>query len=168
MTACGAPDEPVAVGSEMPSFKLPMRDGSKLVGESLAGAPAVISFWATWCQPCLKDIPELNELVARDGLAVFAVALDEEGWGVIDPFLEQRPLRATVLLGNEDVFRRFGGFTIPYTMVVDGKGIIRAIFRGPVTRRQVLDSLELPSRVGEPVESLSLLSTEETRAHPSS
>lgn len=142
VAACSAPPEPAAVGGRMPSFKLAERDGSKVVSASLAGAPAVISFWATWCQPCLKDIPELNELVTVDGMAVFAVALDADGWNAIDPFLEERPLNATVLLGNEEVFRLFGGFTIPYTVVVDGDQIIRAIFRGPVTRSQVLESLE--------------------------
>ena len=128
----------------MPSFELPARDGSRVASDSLAGAPAVISFWATWCQPCLKDIPELNELVTVDGMAVFAVALDADGWSAIDPFLEERPFNATVLLGGEEVFRRFGGFTIPYTVVVDGEQLIRAIFRGPVTRSQVLGSLEAP------------------------
>lgn len=126
----------------MPAFELPAGDGTRLASESLAGAPAVISFWATWCQPCLKDIPELNELVAVDGMAVVAIALDVDGWAAIDPFLREHALRATVLLGNEKVFRRFGGFTIPYTVVVDGDRMIRAIFRGPVTRDQVLESLD--------------------------
>ena len=101
----------------------------------------MISFWATWCQPCLKDIPELNELITADDVAVFAIALDTDGWAAIDPFLADRTLHATVLLGNEEVFRRFGGFTIPYTLVVGGDQIVRAIFRGPVTREQVLESL---------------------------
>lgn len=136
----GAPQR-VEVGARMPAFELLARDGSKLASDTLAGSPAIISFWATWCQPCLKDIPELNQLVAQDGLTVVAISLDAGGWSAVDPFLEKHPLRGTIVLGNEKLFGRFGGFTIPYTLVVDRDQTIRAVFRGPVTRTEVLASL---------------------------
>jgi thiol-disulfide isomerase/thioredoxin len=143
LAACGGSVAPAKVGETMPDFQLPGRDGSTLSARSLAGAPAVLSFWATWCQPCLRDVPELNELAAVNGIRVVAIALDERGWSAVDPFLADHPMSAEIVLGDEEVFRRFGGFAIPYTLVVDKERVVRAIFRGAVTRQEVLGSLGL-------------------------
>jgi thiol-disulfide isomerase/thioredoxin len=143
LAACGDSGGPATVGLTVPDFELPARDGSTLSARSLAGAPAVIAFWATWCQPCLRDLPELNELADEDGIRVVAIALDERGWSAIDPFLVDHAMSAEIVLGDEEVFRRFGGFAIPYTVVVDSERVVRAIFRGAMSRREVLGSLGL-------------------------
>jgi hypothetical protein len=75
----------------------------------------------------------LNELT-REGVRVVAVALDEEGASAVEPFVEEHGLVYTVLLGNQDVFQRFSGFTIPFTLVLDGSWSVVGIYRGPVTR----------------------------------
>lgn len=103
----------------------------------------MVTFWATWCRPCLKDIPELNALVRDDGIAVVAIALDADGWTAVEPFLADHPFAPTVVLGDEKLFRRFDGFAIPYTLVVDAEGLVQGVFRGTVTRDEVLRGLGL-------------------------
>jgi thiol-disulfide isomerase/thioredoxin len=142
LTACGGTPATVEVGARSPSFELENVAGGTLSSGDLAGRPAVINFWATWCQPCMKDLPELNELVAGGGLSVVAIALDETGRRAVEPFLASHDLRATVLLGDQEAFQRFQGFAIPYTLVLDADQTIRAIYRGAFTAAQVRDVLE--------------------------
>ncbi len=99
-----------------------------------------MNFWATWCQPCMHELPVLNELT-RDGVRVVAVALDEEGAKVVEPFVEEHGLAYTVLLGNQEVFQRFSGFAIPFTLVLDGSWTVVGIYRGPVTREDLAADL---------------------------
>lgn len=128
-------------GDEAPSFSLPNLAGGELSSSALAGEPVVLNFWATWCQPCLRELPVLNEMVASPGVRVVAIALDEEGARVVQPFVEEHRLAYTILLGNQDVFRRFSGFAIPLTLVLDGSWTVVGVYRGPVTREDLAADL---------------------------
>ncbi|MCH9651604.1 MAG: TlpA family protein disulfide reductase [Deltaproteobacteria bacterium] len=143
LVACGGPPPPVAVGQPAPSFELPVLGGGTLAKSELAGRPTVISFWATWCQPCHKEIPVLNQLV-RDGSAeVVAISLDEGGWPAIERFVAQREISYRVVLGNQEVFARFDGVAIPYTLVLDASGTIVGLHRGPVGEEELLREVRM-------------------------
>lgn len=136
-TSCAQKDVPVEIGLPSPHFELDSLDGGKVDLRSLKGRPVVVNFWATWCQPCRREFPVLREMAAEDRAAVVAIALDEEGEAVVRPFVEDNDLDYTILLGDQEVFQRFKGFAIPYTLVLDAELKIVGMYRGPATREDL-------------------------------
>ncbi len=138
LAGCGGGSVParLKIGEPMPGFSLEALDGSKVDSGSLAGKPVVLNFWATWCQPCLKEIPELIEL-AEGGVQVVGIALDEEGARTVQPFVQSHGMRYTILLGNQKVFLSMGGIGIPYTLVLDSSLRVANIYRGVTTREKI-------------------------------
>jgi|SRR5579862_3338438 len=84
-----------AVGSRKPSPDLALSDskGALIKLSSLKGRVVLLDFWATWCEGCKVEIPwymEFQERYKERGLSVVGVALDEEGWQTVKPFIEER------------------------------------------------------------------------------
>jgi thiol-disulfide isomerase/thioredoxin len=106
------------------------------------GRALVVNFWATWCPPCRREIPLLNELQrehAADGVQVIGVAVDFRD--DVRSYLEQTPVEYPVLIGEQaglDVMRAFGMETagFPFTVFTDRKGVIVAVFVGELHRPQ--------------------------------
>jgi thiol-disulfide isomerase/thioredoxin len=145
-TGCSGADETspenVVVGSNAPDFALVSLDGTTVKGQALKGNVVVLNFWATWCQPCMTEIPELKEFAATSRAKVIGIALDQDGRQAIEPFVEQHKINYTVLLGDEDIFQRFNGLGIPYTLVLDQSQRIVKIYRGPTTRESLEEDLK--------------------------
>ena len=141
--ACGD-STPVrlTIGDPLPGFSLPALDGSEVDSASLAGKMVVLNFWATWCQPCLREIPELQQLATDDRLEVVGIALDQEGAGVVQPFVQKHGMRYKILLGNQEIFQSMGGIAIPYTLILDPSLRIVNLYRGPATRDKILQDVE--------------------------
>ena len=129
----GEPAVPVGVGSPAPAFTLPRLEGGELASATLIGRPVILNFWATWCQPCRKEFPVLNALDRDSRVEVVTIALDEDGQRIVAPFVRREGLEYTVLLGNQEVFERFNGFTIPYTLVLDPAQTVVGTYRGPAS-----------------------------------
>ena len=79
----------------------------------------------------------LKQLAESSGAKVVGIALDQGGLETVKPFVEKNGINYIVLLGNEDVFNRFKGFAIPYTIVLDRNQRIVNIYRGPTTRESI-------------------------------
>src|ERR1041384_4560549 len=108
----------VVVGSQAPTFALTSLDGATIDSSSLKGTPVVLNFWATWCQPCMTEIPELKQLAANSKVKVVGIALDQDGVKTVQPFVTSHQINYTVLVGTEEVFQRFNGLGIPYTLLL--------------------------------------------------
>ena len=149
LQACGGaaevrPEE-VVVGNTIPDFSLESLDGKTVDRDSLKGEVVVLNFWASWCAPCMSEIPDLKAVAAGKQAKVIAVALDEGGRETVKPFAESHGINYTVLFGNQEVFQQFNGVGIPYTLVLDRAQRIVRIYRGPVSR----ESLEADLRSAE-------------------
>jgi len=138
LTGCGEARQPLEAGHPMPAFRLPALDGSTVTSESLQGEPLILNFWATWCQPCQHEIPELQHVAQEEGVRVVGIALDTEGEPVVAPFVKKKGMTYTILLGNQQVFSRFDGFGIPFTVVADSEGTVINLYRGRVSREVLL------------------------------
>jgi thiol-disulfide isomerase/thioredoxin len=145
MSGCSATSDPesVQVGTRAPDFTLTSLDGTTVDSESLKGNVVVLNFWATWCQPCMTEIPELKEFAADSKVKVVGIALDENGMNAVKPFVENHGINYTVLLGDEDLFQRFNGLGIPYTLVLDRSQRIVKIYRGPTTKASLEADLKM-------------------------
>lgn len=138
---------PQANGDQAPDFTLPDINGENVKLSDLKGKVVALNFWATWCGPCRKEIPdfiELQNMYAQEGLQFVGIALDDGGVSVIKPFAEKLKMNYPVLVGNEAVTTAYGGMNaIPVTILIDKKGNMRGKFVGMRTKA-VMESLILP------------------------
>ncbi|HXB67730.1 MAG TPA: cytochrome c biogenesis protein CcdA [Candidatus Acidoferrales bacterium] len=93
---------------------------------ALQGKVVVVNFWATWCVPCIQEIPSFNKLhkeLGLKGLVVLGVSMDEEGITRVQPFLKKHPMDYTVALGTEAISTQYGlGDSLPVTLIFDRSG----------------------------------------------
>jgi peroxiredoxin len=128
------PNVASAEGSRVkaPSFETTNLDGERIVLDDLVGSgPIVFDFWATWCKPCIKELPyiqRLHEEYADQGVQVFAVSTDSpKSQSKVKPFIRGRKFTFPVLFDADgEVFRKLQGKgAIPYVVVLDADGFIR-------------------------------------------
>ena len=123
-------------GEPLPKATVEGANGLKLDISSLKGAPILLNLWATWCAPCVKEMPTLD-LVARDPAnpRVLAISEDLKGAAVVNPFLQQHQFLhlQTWLDQGADLSYSLGGTagsaTLPTTILygADGKEIWRMV-----------------------------------------
>lgn len=100
-------------------------DGTPFNQAPLAGKVVVVNFWATWCVPCIQEIPGFNRLhkeLAARGVTVIGVSMDEEGAARVRPFLTKHPMEYPVALGSAAVSEQYRLDQLPVTLVLDRSG----------------------------------------------
>ena len=121
-------------------------DGVALDTASLGGKVVVFNFWATWCVPCIQEIPGFNKLsqqYAAKGVKFVGVSMDEEGADKVRPFLTKHPIEYTVALGNDAVSKQYSlSDLLPVTVVFDRSGKQLKRFEGIVSEAELQKVLE--------------------------
>jgi thiol-disulfide isomerase/thioredoxin len=141
--ACsGPPAGELVIGGQAPSFAVSSIDGSKVHLEDLAGQKRVLVFWATWCRPCLAEIPALEAIEKESPGRIVSIVLDEGGETDVQRFLDQRPLPYQVLLGDAALFASYDGLSIPHTVILDSDLSVVAVHRGSVGEQTIRRDLE--------------------------
>lgn len=126
------------IGAVRPNFILPDVNGVMHEVSEWDGKVIILNFWATWCMPCLKEIPEfiqLQEQYGEQGLQFVGIALQEAE--EIKPFMKKAAMNYPSLLGIEkvkEVAKSFGNrfVVLPYTVVIDRDSKIVFIRSGPI------------------------------------
>ena len=117
-----------------PEFALKDANGQTVKLSDYKGKVVLLDFWATWCGPCKIEIPwfiEFEQTYKDKGFSVVGVSMDEEGWSVVKPYIEQRKVNYRILLGTEQVGQLYGGVdSLPTTYLVDRSGRIASVHVG--------------------------------------
>jgi cytochrome c biogenesis protein CcmG, thiol:disulfide interchange protein DsbE len=126
------------VGKPAPSFTLPDPNGVTYTLDDLRGQVVLVNFWATWCEPCRAEMPELDQL-ARDyresGFRVLAVNVLEDGPSIRE-FGDELDLDLPLLADRRgEAYKAYNVQALPSSYLIDGNGVIRDVRLGVVTRR---------------------------------
>lgn len=135
------------LGQPRPGFVHRDATGKTVLASQFDGNPLLLNFWATWCAPCVEEMPMLSALQREQGdrLQVVGIAVDDAQRA--SQFAAEMDLAYPVLLGDTDVVitsRRYGNRSgmLPFTVLVDSEGIVRWTHLGAVERADLLLQLD--------------------------
>ena len=145
VVAQGAGLTPVKARKPAPEFTLKDANGATVKLSDYRGKVVLLDFWATWCTPCQVEIPwfiEFERGLKGRGFAVVGVSMDEDGWGVVKPYIQKRGMNYRVLLGDEHLATLYGGLdALPTTLLLDREGRVAATHTGLSDKKGFLDEI---------------------------
>jgi thiol-disulfide isomerase/thioredoxin len=125
---------PRVVGHPAPEFEVTTTRGEHLAAAQLRGKTVVLNFWATWCAPCLGELPGLQEFQQRHPETVVLTMVDEstETKALEDAIREKKLTVLRVARVPSEFWAKFGAGGVPTTLIVDGSGNVRIQHDGGV------------------------------------
>jgi thiol-disulfide isomerase/thioredoxin len=132
----------------LPAFGFPDLSGRQRHISEWQGKLLIINFWATWCPPCKKEIPEFIDLqnqYSSQGLQFVGIAIEDKA--PVDEYLSFIPINYPVLIaGTEGIVlaHQLGNLfdSVPFTVVVDAAGQIIHRHQGEFSKQQILDVIQ--------------------------
>lgn len=128
-----SPSRASDVATPAPAFTLARRGGGEVALADLRGQVVLINFWATWCGPCRKEMPLLEQLqkkYAPLGFTMLGVNVEADG-RLFDTFLRDVPVTFPILLDPANgVSKLYNVEAMPSTVIVDRKGNVRYVHQG--------------------------------------
>ncbi|PIV33598.1 MAG: thioredoxin [Lysobacterales bacterium CG02_land_8_20_14_3_00_62_12] len=139
----------VQADSQLPKLDLATVDGGKFVLAEQRGKWVVVNYWATWCPPCLKEMPELGALDRdREDLVVVGLAFEEIALADMQAFLKERAVSYPIAI--VDVYHPPADFSVPrglpQTYLIAPDGQIAEKILGPVTRAELEHLIQRKSK----------------------
>lgn len=126
-----------------PDFQLQRMNGETFRLSDHFGKVIVLNFWATWCPPCRKEIPDFIDMqnkYGKEGLLFVGVAEDKEGWKVVRPFARKMDINYPIVVDDGAVASRYGGIRgLPTSFIIGRDGEIHHVVPG-MMRRDLLES----------------------------
>jgi cytochrome c biogenesis protein CcmG, thiol:disulfide interchange protein DsbE len=134
LSGCYSGTRPPRIGSQAPNFTV-QDSQAKVTLSQYRGEVVVLNFWATWCAPCVEEIPSLVEMQRRmksEGVTVIAVSVDVDE-NAYKQFVKDHNVNLlTVRDASQKSNQLYGTFKFPETYVIDRNGIMRRKFIGAV------------------------------------
>lgn len=132
-------EEAPSLGFLAPDFTLTDVNGQSVSLSGLRGKPVLLNFWATWCPPCRKELPQLQVFHERYGEKITLVGIN---WGenakAVKDFLERFGVRYLNLLDERGMaFTLYRLTGIPETFFIDPEGYLRGAWIGPITAEEI-------------------------------
>jgi peroxiredoxin len=122
-------------GFPAPNFTLPDLDGKMVSLGDYKGKVVLLNIWATWCAPCVEEMPSMEKLYQElkdEGFEILAVSIDVSGAKAVIPFMEKHKLSFTALTDTEGTIKSLYQTTgVPESFIIDREGIIVEKVIGP-------------------------------------
>ena len=118
-------------------FSLTDATGAHASLSGLRGKVVLLDFWATWCAGCKEEMPwfiEFQKKYARQGLASVGVALDDEGWEKVRPYLRDHPVNYPIVVADAAFAAKYGITGLPTTLLIDRRGQVAEVHVGKVEK----------------------------------
>ncbi|MDM5309239.1 redoxin domain-containing protein [Peribacillus frigoritolerans] len=117
------------IGAKAPNFSLKTLDGKQVELSDYEGKKVMLNFWATWCPPCKKEMPDMEKYTQQAGEDVVVLAVNIDPENDVQAFVEDNGITFTIPLDSQSaknpVNERYKILSIPTTYFIDKKGIIR-------------------------------------------
>ncbi len=127
---------PVRVGLPAPDFTFPGLDGKKVSLSDYRGKVVFVNIWATWCPPCVEEMPSMQKLYQKlkgENFEILAVSIDSKGAKVVAPFMKKYQLTFPALLDSMGTIKRIYKTTgVPESYIIDRDGILVKKVLGPL------------------------------------
>ncbi|HLR76720.1 MAG TPA: TlpA disulfide reductase family protein [Balneolaceae bacterium] len=131
---------------EAPNFSLEKMNGETFTLKEHKGKVIVLNIWATWCPPCRKEIPDFIELqknMRDEGVLFVGVAMDKEGWEVVQPFAEKYEINYPIMVDDGSVYSKYGPYRgIPTTFIINKKGKVEFVALGLIGKNALKSTLK--------------------------
>lgn len=129
-------DKPlVGEGGAAPNFSLPGIDGQMISLADYRGKVVLLNIWATWCPPCVEEMPSMEKLyqaLKGEAFEILAVSLDESGVTAVGPFMQRNKLNFTALTDTAGTLKNLYQTTgVPESFIIDKQGNIVEKIIGP-------------------------------------
>lgn len=128
------------VGKIAPSFTRADLSGRKVSLSEYRGKIVLLNFWATWCGPCIGELPALDrwqEQFGSKGLQVIGISMDDS-IAPVRAAISKYKIKYPVVMGDEHVGMAYGGVLgVPETFLIDRKGVVVRQYEGPLDIRRV-------------------------------
>ena len=122
-------------GVPAPNFSLPDLEGKKVSLTDFKGKIVLLNIWATWCAPCVAEMPSMEKLYQElkgEDFELLAISVDESGAEAVTPFIEKHNLGFPVLLDTKGEIKNLYQATgIPESFIIDKDGMIVEKIIGP-------------------------------------
>ncbi len=131
LSACDRDSRPRQIDRPAPVFAVD--DGLKSVDLSkLRGHVVVLNFWATWCAPCIEEMPSLELLQQQMPQVKVVLIASDESFTEYQSYLERHPVHVLTVLDDKQTSNAlYGSFRFPETYIIDKQGIVRRKLIGP-------------------------------------
>jgi len=127
---------PVKVGLPAPDFTFPGLDGKKVSLSDYRGKVVFVNIWATWCPPCVEEMPSMQKLYQKlkgENFEILAVSIDSKGAKVVAPFMQKYKLTFPALIDYMSTIKRIYKTTgVPESYIIDKDGILAKKVIGPL------------------------------------
>ncbi len=135
LAACGEP----AGSRQAPEFDLPNLAGKTVSLTSFRGKPVLVNFWATWCDTCRVEMPDLEALFRRSGgrFSVIGLSMDENADMAVPPFVKKHRLTFPMLIADRKASTAYAVRGLPAAFLIDAEGRIARRWVGPLDVRAV-------------------------------